>query len=80
MNTQTHGHRRYTMTLKAQAQRRIARLARAMGARGKASNAGVAIGLHITPQAAAILNTYQQGRQRREFLSHAIVNAAAEKK
>lgn len=76
MNTQTHGHRRYTMTNKAKAQRRLAREAKLRGVRGKASNAGVTIGLHITPQAAAILTSYPQGTIRREFLTSAIVNEA----
>lgn len=74
----THGHRRqYTMTAKAYAQRRMARQCRVMKKGSKPSRAGASIGLHITEQAAAILQSYQQGRARRGFLTDAILNHSA---
>ena len=69
----THGHRRYTMTVAAINQRRMARQARVKYSKDRPSRAGRAIGLHIPPQAAAILLSYQQGKKRREFLSSAIL-------
>lgn len=71
----THGHRRYTMTEAAILQRRLARQSRSNNPH--ASRAGHSIGLHITPQAAAILLSYPQGKQRREFLSTAILQHSA---
>lgn len=74
----THGHRRqYTMTAKAYAQRRMARQCRIMKKGSKPSRAGTSIGLHITEQAAAILLSYQQGRERRGFLTDAILHNQA---
>lgn len=67
----THGHRKYTMTEAARNQRRIARQARAN--KPHKSNAGRAIGLHITPQAAAIVLSYPQGKARRDFVTTAIL-------
>ena len=67
----THGHRRYTMTPAAILQRRRARQARANNTRHTPK--GKTIGLHITPQAAAIVLSYPQGRQRRDFVSSAIL-------
>ena len=67
----THGHRKYTMSEAARNQRRIARQARANNPRRQ--QAGRTIGLHITPQAAAIVLSYQQGRKRRDFVSSAIL-------
>lgn len=69
--TTTHGHRKYTMSDAARQQRRMARQARANNPRRQ--QAGRIIGLHITPQAAAIVLSYPQGKQRREFLSTAIL-------
>lgn len=69
--TTTHGHRKYTMSEAARNQRRIARQARANNPRRQ--QAGRTIGLHITPQAAAIVLSYPQGRQRRDFVSSAIL-------
>ena len=69
--TTTHGHRKYTMSDAARNQRRIARQARANNPRHTPK--GKTIGLHITPQAAAIVLSYPQGRQRRDFVSSAIL-------
>ena len=69
--TTTHGHRKYTMSEAARNQRRIARQARAKNPRRQ--QAGRTIGLHITPQAAAIVLSYPQGRKRRDFVSTAIL-------
>ena len=71
----THGHRKYTMSEAARNQRRIARQARANNPRRQ--QAGRTIGLHITPQAAAIVLSYPQGRQRRDFVSSAILQHSA---
>lgn len=70
----THGHRRYTMTAAAINQRRMARQARVKVSKNRPSRAGRSVGLHITPQAAAIIRSYKQGKKRREFLSAAILN------
>ena len=67
----THGHRKYTMSEAARNQRRIARQARRD--KQRKSRAGKSIGLHITPQAAAILLSYPQGKESREFLSTSIL-------
>lgn len=67
----THGHRKYTMSDAARNQRRIARQARANNHRP--SQRGRTIGLHITPQAAAIVLSYKQGKERRKFISSAIL-------
>ena len=71
----THGHRKYTMSEAARNQRRMARLSRI--AKYRPSQAGKSIGLHITPQAAAIVLSYPQGRQRRDFVSSAILQHPA---
>ena len=71
----THGHRRYTMSPAAVNQRRMARQARRD--KPRPSRAGRSIGLHITPQAAAILLSYPKGRTRRAFLSSAILQHSA---
>ena len=67
----THGHRKYTMSEAARNQRRIARQARANNP--SRQQEGRTIGLHITPQAAAIVLSYPQGRRRRDFVSSAIL-------
>ena len=67
----THGHRKYTMSEAARNQRRIARMARVNAPSHNPK--GKTIGLHITPQAAAIVLSYPQGKTRRKFISSAIL-------
>lgn len=73
----THGHRRrYTMTAAAMEQRRIARQCRVYKAGQNPSRAGRTIGMHITEQAAAIVKSYPMGRERRKFVTDAILQKA----
>lgn len=71
----THGHRKYTMSKAALAQRAAARKNVVYIKNRRPSRAGVTIGLHITPKAKSIVESYGQGRPRREFLTSAIINA-----
>lgn len=73
---QTHAHRRYTMSAAALEQRKGAQKRRTYRKGLRPSRKGVTIGLHITPQAAAILGAYRQGRPRRAFLTAAILGKA----
>lgn len=75
----THGHRRYTMSAAAIEQRRRARQCRVYKRGSDPSRAGISIGLHITKQAAAIVLSYPMGRERRSFLSEAILSKARTK-
>ena len=72
----THGHRKYTMTEAARNQRRLARMARTY--KPRISHKGKTIGLHITPQAAAIVLSYPKGKARRGFLTDAIRQYSAQ--
>lgn len=71
--TTTHSHRKYTMSPAALAQRRAARA-------GSMRNRGthipidtVSVGIHITPQAMAVVKSYKRGKPRREFMTSAIL-------